>query len=192
MNKSLSLRRVLLGLNKLEQVSCLVLAPSINRSVQGVTIRRTIYYFMQMCERLLPFAMLTHCFLSSVRCSSLALLCIWTAWILWACYILAGQRSPHWQLHVCRSSLKKDNVLTIAFSSIPLFFCTLVTDQHCSNECSQSQLLFGVFICKFHTVPLFQLDAFALAHLRTGLLLSLYILNSFSELNESAKRYQKF
>lgn len=157
-----------------------------------MTIWRTIYS-MQICERLLPFAMLTHCFFvicemvftgPVTHMDSLNLVVIH--------YILAGQQSPHWQLHICRSSLKRENGLTIAFSLISLFFCTSVTDQHCSNECSLSQLLFGVFICKFHTVPLFQIDAFALIHLRTGLLLSLYILSSFNEQNGSTKRYQKF
>lgn len=136
--------------------------------------------------------MLTHCFLSSVRCSSLALTHIDSLNLVVIHYILAGQQSPHWQLHVHRPSLKRENVLTIAFSLISLFFCTSVTDQHCSNECWLSQLLLRVFICKFHSVPLFQIDAFALTHLRTGLLLSLYILNSFSEQSGSTKRYQNF
>lgn len=153
---------------------------------------RTPIFFTQICERLLPFAVLTHCFLSSVRfftspvtrMDSLNLVVIYC--------ILAGQQSPHWQLHVRRPSLKRENVLTILFSFISLFFCASVTDQRCSNDCWLSQLLFGVFICKFRSVPLFQRDAFALTHLRTGLLISLYILNSFSEQNGSTKRYQKF
>lgn len=104
-------------------------------------------------------------------------------------FLVAGQQSPLWQLRVSRPSLKRENVLTIAFSLTSLFFCTSVTDQHCSHECLLSQLLFGVFICKFHTVPLLKIDTFALTHLKTGLLLSLYIWNSFSEQNGSTKRY---
>lgn len=156
-------------------------------------IRRTIY-FMQICERLLPFAVLAHCFLSSVRCSSLALLCIWIAWVLqsYITFWLASKVPIGSCISVSlpwRERMSSQMHLVWCLYS---FVLLLLTDQHCSSECSLSQLLFEVFICKFHTVPLFQIDAFALTHLRTGLLLSLYILNSFSEQNGSTKRYQKF
>lgn len=196
MKKSLSPRREPLGLNKLEQVSWLVLRWSLlNKQAYTRGDDEENHLFHADCERLLPFAMLALCFVSSVRCSSLALLGIWIAWILqsyitfWlaskvpigSCCISVGlpwRERMSSQLHL----------VWYLYS----FVLLLLSDQHCSNECSLSQLLCGVFICKFHTVPLFQIDAFALTHLRTGLLLSLYILNSFSEQNGSTKRYQKF
>lgn len=128
MKKSLSPRRELLGLNKLEQVSWLVLRRSpLNKQAYTRGDDEENHLFHADCERLLPFAMLALCFLTSVRCSSLALLGIWIACLAVRHYILAGQQSPHWQLlHICRSSLKRENVLTIAFSLISLFFCTSV------------------------------------------------------------------